>query len=397
MVSKRSTIVPASPIRRLVPYADEAKRKGIKVYYLNIGQPDIPTPEPFWDAIRYYKEKVLAYGPSDGLLSFRETVAEYYHSFGTMISRDNVFVTTGGSEAILFIYLILGDVGDEFLIPEPSYANYISLAAVAQVNLIPIPTSIEQGFHLPAADEIDKLVTPSTCGIIICTPNNPTGTVYTKDELLQVVRVANRHNIFIISDEVYREFLFNDVKCTSILNIPEVDERAIVIDSISKRFSACGARIGWVVTKNEAILKSLMPYGMSRLCPPTIEQIAAIQSFKKMHEFIPNMINEYKKRRDIVYEELQKTQGVTATLPEGAFYITCRLPVDDTEEFTRWLLTEFNVDGKTTMIAPADGFYVTPGKGKNEARIAYVLEEKELRDALFILREGLKTYCKIKK
>ncbi|MCK4352171.1 pyridoxal phosphate-dependent aminotransferase [candidate division WOR-3 bacterium] len=392
MISNRAKIVPPSPIRKLVPYADEAKRRGIKVYHLNIGQPDIPTPKPFWEAVQNYKEEVLAYGPSDGLLALRETVAEYYQKFSVSVSKDNVFITTGGSEAILFTYMVLGDIGDEFLIPEPSYANYISLAAIAQVKLKPIPTNIREGFHLPGTKEIEKLITPETRGIIICTPNNPTGTVYTRDEMERIVEIVRRYNIFVISDEVYREFLFDNKKHTSILSIPGTAEHAIIIDSISKRFSACGARIGFIVTKNKTLLKSFIPYGMARLCSPTVEQVGAIQGFKKMQEFIPQMIREYEKRRNIIYEELQKIPGVVAKLPEGAFYIVCSLPVADAEDFARWMLTDFNIDGKTTMVAPVSGFYVTPEKGKNEVRIAYVLKEKELRDAIQILKEGIKTY-----
>ncbi len=392
MISKRALKVPKSPIRKLIPYANEAKAKGIKVYHLNIGQPDIETPQVFWEGIQNYKEKVLAYGPSDGLPEFRKTVAKYYQSFGAQVQASNVFITTGGSEAILFVYMAIGDVGDEFLIPEPAYANYISLAAVAQVKLIPIPTKVEEGFHLPPRAEIEKRITPKTKGIIICTPNNPTGTVYTRDEMQLVATIARKHHILVISDEVYREFLFDGKKHTSILNIPEMDEYAIVIDSISKRFSACGARIGFVVTKNESILKSLMVYGMARLCPPTVEQIGAQNAFENMQEFIPRMIQEYESRRNIVYEELQKIKGTFARLPEGAFYITCRLPVSDAEKFAKWMLTSFQIDNKTTMIAPAEGFYITPKKGRNEVRIAYILKADELKDAMQILSKGLKKF-----
>ena len=392
MISGRARKVPQSPIRKLIPYANEAKAKGIKVYHLNIGQPDIETPQVFWSAIQNYKEKVLAYGPSDGLLDFRKTVAKYYQSFGANVQAGNVFTTTGGSEAILFTYMITADVGDEFLIPEPVYANYISLASVAQVQLIPIPTKVEEGFHLPSRAEIEKLITPKTKGIIICTPNNPTGTCYTRDEMELIAKIAREHNIFVISDEVYREFLFDGRKHTSIFLVPEIDKSAIVLDSISKRFSACGARIGWVVTKNESILKSLMVYGMARLCPPTVEQIGAKNAFENMQEFLPQMIQEYESRRNVVYEELQKIKGSFAKLPEGAFYMTCRLPVSDAEEFAKWMLTCFQVDNKTTMIAPAEGFYITPKKGRNEVRIAYILKSEELKDAMRILSKGLEEF-----
>lgn len=389
LISNRGSNIPASPIRRLIPCADEAKSRGIKVYHLNIGQPDIPTPKFFWDAIRSYAEPVLAYGPSNGLLDMRKAVANYYNSFGANVDATNVFVTTGGSEAILFIYIVLADRGDEFITAEPCYANYISLASLAEIKLVPIPTKVEDGFHLPPEDVIEKCITPRTRAILICTPNNPTGTVYTKEEVQQVQRIAEKHKLYLISDEVYREFLFDNNKHTSIFNLPGYDEGKIVLDSVSKRFSACGARIGSIVTKNTDILKGVMRCGMARLAPPTIEQVGIVELYNRMKECVPEMIKEFEHRRNIVYEEIQKTPGALAALPEGAFYMTCRLPVEDIEKFAQWMLTDFNVNGKTTMIAPGDGFYITPGKGKNETRIAYVLKEKELREAMQILREGL--------
>lgn len=395
MVSRRAESIPPSPIRKLVSYANEAKKKGIKIYHLNIGQPDIPTPTPFWDGIRYYEEPVLSYGPSDGLLAFKEVVTEYYNEFGAKVNPSNVFITTGGSEAILFVYLTLGDTGDEFLIPEPSYTNYITIGTMAQIKLVPIPTSVEDGFHLPSKKMVEQLITPRTRGIIICTPNNPTGTVYTREEVELVADIAKKYNIFVISDEVYREFLFDGREHTSIFDIPGMDEYAIVVDSISKRFSACGARVGFVVTKNKRILEALMLCGMSRLCPPTIGQIGAIRAFKMMPSFLPQMIKEYEHRRNIVYSEIKKIPGAFACLPEGAFYITCRIPVSDAEEFTKWMITSFNVNNKTTMLAPAEGFYITPGKGKDEVRIAYVLKEEELLDAMQILKSGIEEYTTI--
>jgi len=392
MISKRAQGVPPSPIRKLIPYADEAERRGIKVYHLNIGQPDIPTPEPIWEAIRHFKEKVLAYGPSNGLPELRETVAQYYQSFGADIVPENVFITTGGSEAILFTYMVLADTGDEFLIPEPVYANYIALAAVAQAKLIPIHTDIKNGFHLPPENEIESLISPKTRGIIICTPNNPTGTIYTWEEMEMIARIAQKHNILVISDEVYREFIFDNREHISIFTIPGTNEQCLVIDSISKRFSACGARIGFIVTKNDTLLKSFMSYGMARLCPPTIEQMGAIQGFKKRQEIIPPMIKEYEHRRNIVYEEIQNIPGAFTEKPEGAFYVVCSLPISDSEDFARWILTDFNLNGKTTMVAPAAGFYISPDKGKNEVRIAFVLKEEELRDAMYIIKEGLQQY-----
>lgn len=394
-VSNRGTRIPASPIRKLIPCADEAKAKGIKVYHLNIGQPDIPTPKYFWDAVQAYAEPVLAYGPSNGLFELRKTIAEYYNTFGAKVDANNIFVTTGGSEAILFVYIVLADRGDEFITPEPCYANYISLASLAEIKLVPIPTKVEEGFHLPSDKEIEKLITPRTRGILICTPNNPTGTIYTKEEIERVQAIAERNKIFLISDEVYREFLFDNKKHTSIFNIPGYEDGKIVLDSVSKRFSVCGARIGSIVSKNADIMKGIMRCGMARLCSPTVEQVGIVELYKRINDCVPEMIKEFELRRDVVYEEIQKTPGAFATLPEGAFYMTCRLPVDDAEIFAQWMLTDFNVNGKTTMIAPCEGFYITPGKGKNETRIAYVLKEKELREAMKILREGLMKFAAI--
>jgi aspartate aminotransferase len=396
MISRRAKSIPPSPIRKLAPYANEAKARGIHVYHLNIGQPDIPTVAPFWDGIRDYEKDVLRYGPSDGLMAFREAVAEYYNTFAAGIEPSHVFITSGGSEAILFVYLTLADTDDEFLVPEPSYANYITLGATAQVKLVPIPTSVENGFHLPKRETIEKLVTPRTRGIIICSPNNPTGSVYSREEIEMIADIVRKHNLFVVSDEVYREFLFDGRKHTSIFDISGVEDRAIVVDSISKRFSACGARVGFAVTRNEAVLKSLRLYGMPRLCPPTIGQVGAIRAFEKMQEFMPEMVREYERRRDVVYEEIKKIPGAFARLPEGAFYLTCRLPISNVEEFAKWMLTSFDVAGKTTMIAPAEGFYLTPGKGRDEARIAYVLKEQELKDAMQILKKGVEEFVNLR-
>ncbi len=395
MISFRSKNVPPSPIRRLIPYAEEAKRRGIKVYHLNIGQPDIPTPEAFWEGIRKYKEKVLSYGPSDGLRECKKAVREYYNKIGIEIMEEEIFITTGGSEGILFIFFILGEVGDEFLIPEPCYANYISLGRMAQINLVPIETKVEEGFHLPEKKEIEKLITKKTKAIIICSPNNPTGTVYSREEINRIVELGIKYNLFLILDEVYREFLFDGREWVNIFTTSFPMDRIIIIDSLSKRFSACGARIGFIVTKNKQILSQLMVLGMARLCPPTIGQMGAIESFKKMDEFMGEMIEEYERRRNIVYEELKKIKKITTYLPEGAFYTIAKLPVEDAEEFIKWLLTSFHLNGRTVMVAPLDGFYLSQNKGKNEIRIAYVLEEERLKEAMLILRKGLEEYGRI--
>lgn len=392
MISNRGANIPASPIRKLIPFAEKAKASGVKVYHLNIGQPDIHTPPQFWQAIQTCGERVLAYAPSDGLPGMKKVMADYYRSFSADIQPQDVFVTTGGSEAILFTYLVTGDTESEYLVPEPCYANYISIGAMAQIRLVPIPTRVEDGFHLPEESAIEKLVTPRTRGIIVCTPNNPTGTVYSPEELKRVAAVADRHDLFLISDEVYREFLFDGRKHTSILNLPGNLKNRIVLDSVSKRFSACGARVGSIVTKNQDVMKAVMRCAMARLSPPTLGQIGASALYGIIDQIIPDMMKEFERRRNIVHEAITNIPGAFATLPEGAFYITCRLPIPNVEDFCQWMLTDFRIDNKTTMIAPAEGFYISPGKGKDEARIAYVLNETELREAMNILREGVRAY-----
>ncbi len=394
-LSERAKKIPVSPIRKLLPYADEAKKRGIKVYHLNIGQPDIPTPDVFFKAIKETKEKVIAYGPSQGLPILREAIAEYLRKNSINAEPDDVFITIGGSEAILFSYLLTCDKDDEVLIPEPCYANYISIGAMCEIKLIPIRTTVETGFHLPPAEEIKKLVTKKTKAIVLISPNNPTGTVYSENELREIVKVAREFNLCIISDEVYREFTFDNIHHTSIFHIKEAEDISIMIDSISKRFSACGARIGFIFTKNEKFKEALWRIPQARLCPPTLEQYGATACFKEFQKIVPRIKEEFERRRNVVYEEILKTDGLFTQKPEGAFYTVVRLPVDDAEDFVKFMLTDFNVNGKTVMLAPANGFYVS-NRGKNEARIAYVLEEEKLREAMQILREGLKEYAKRK-
>jgi len=391
-ISKRSLEMPASSIRKLVPYADEAKRRGIKVYHLNIGQPDIPTPKEIFEAISSHSEKVLSYGPSQGLESLRETVVEYLGNFGVHVDLRDVMITTGGSEAILFAMLTVCDRGDEIIVPEPFYTNYNGCAAVAGVRLIPLLTYAENGFRPPHTESIVEKITPKTRAILICSPNNPTGVIYTREELEQISEIARTRDLFILSDEVYREFTFDGKVHTSIFQVDGLDDRSILLDSISKRFSACGARIGFLVSRKRDVMDAALKLGQARLCPPTLEQIGAIAAFRSFHKYIPSLVKEYEGRRNVVYEEILKIPGVVCKKPEGAFYTVVKFPIPDSETFAKWMLTDFSVNGKTTMIAPARGFYATEGKGLDEARIAYILTEEDLRDAMHILHEGLNAY-----
>ncbi len=391
-ISERAKEMQASPIRKLYPYAVEAKKRGITVYHLNIGQPDVPTPPQIFEGIRNFHDPVLPYGPSDGLPELREVVATYFKRFEVDVLPSEIFVTTGGSEAILFAFLLLGDYGDEVLVPEPFYTNYQGIAQQVGIILKPIPTSVHDGFHLPGYETIKKLVTPKTRALMFCSPNNPTGTIYDDVEWNDVIKVVKEHDLFLLVDEVYREFAFDGRKPTTVLKFEEIHDRVIILDSISKRFSACGARIGFIVAKNKEFLSAFMKMGQARLCPPTIEQWGAINGFKHIDEFIGPMIKEYERRRDAVFEELAKIPNVESRKPEGAFYTVVKLPVDNAEDFSLWLLKDFNKDGKTVMVAPAESFYLTSGKGVDEVRIAYVLEEDKIRDAMRILGEALELY-----
>ncbi|MGB9823807.1 MAG: pyridoxal phosphate-dependent aminotransferase [Candidatus Hydrothermia bacterium] len=391
-ISERAREMQASPIRKLYPFAVEAKKKGITVYHLNIGQPDVPTPPQIFDGIKSFNEKVLPYGPSDGLPELKEVIATYFKRFSVEVSPSEVFVTTGGSEAIQFAFTVVGDYGEEILVPEPFYTNYMGFAQQVGINLRPIPTSVEDGFHLPDEKTIRSLITPKTRAILLCSPNNPTGTIYEDTEFERIIKIAKEFGLYLLVDEVYREFAFDGRKPSTLLKFNEIHQQLIVLDSISKRFSACGARIGFIVTKNREVYDAIMKMGQARLCPPTIEQWGAINGFKHIDEFIEPMIKEYEKRRNVVFEELEKISGIEARKPEGAFYTVVKLPVKNAEDFALWLLKDFNYNGKTVMVAPAESFYLTPGKGIDEVRIAYVLEEDKLRDSIKILGEALKEY-----
>lgn len=384
--------MPSSPIRKLAPLADEAKKRGVKVYHLNIGQPDIHTPREFFDAVGKFTEPVLAYGPSGGIVELRLAIVDYLASYGISIDLDEVWVTTGGSEAILFSLWSIADPGDEVIVFEPFYTNYNGFAAAAGVKLVPIKLSVEQGFRLPAQKEIEKYITKKTRAILICTPNNPTGTVLTPEEMFVLGQVVKKHKLYLISDEVYREFIYDNREHTSALTLPDIEDQVIVTDSISKRFSACGARIGFVVSHNKKVMATMLKFAQARLCPPTVEQYGAVACFKNMHRFMKSMIAEYDKRRKVLIEELAKIEGVLTATPEGAFYTVARLPVKDAEKFAAWLLTDFSSDKKTVMVAPAAGFYASKKAGRDEVRIAYVLEEPSLKDAIDILGLALKEY-----
>jgi len=391
-VSRRGVMMPASPIRKLAPLADEAKKAGIKIYHLNIGQPDIPTPTEFFEAVHRFTEPVLAYGPSGGIVQLRLAVVDYLASCGIDIDLDEVWITTGGSEAVLFALWATTDPDDEVVVFEPFYTNYNGFAAAAGVRLVPIRLSVEQGFRLPTQKEIEKHISRKTKAILICTPNNPTGTVLTKEEMFVLAKIAKKNNLYLISDEVYREFIYDGREHTSALTLPGVEDRVIVTDSISKRFSACGARIGFVVSRNRELMGAMLKFAQARLCPPTVEQYGAVACFKNMPRFMKPMIVTYDRRRKALIEELSAIPGVVAPTPEGAFYTVVRLPVDDTERFAAWLLTDFSKDKKTVMVAPAAGFYASPDAGRNEVRIAYVLKETALRDAIALLAQALKDY-----
>lgn len=391
-ISNRVSKMQASPIRKLIPYAENAKKRGVHVYHLNIGQPDIETPHCIIDGIKNYKSNVLRYGPSNGLESLREEISKYLAKNNLEFSKEEIFITTAGSEAIIFTTMAICDPGDEIIIPEPFYTNYNGFSQQANVKIVPVTSRMESGFHLPDDIEIISKINEKTKAILICSPNNPTGTILRKDEMERIVKIAKEHNLYIISDEVYREFTFDSRKHISIFDIEGTKDIAVMIDSISKRFSACGARIGYIATKNRDLLGGIMKLGQARLCPPTVEQIGAIEGFKHMDEFMPEMIREYERRRNVVYEAIKTIDGAFTMKPEGAFYAVAKIPVDDAEKFTIFMLDEFSIDNKTTMVAPAEGFYATEGKGKDQVRIAFVLKEDDLKDAMNLLKEGLKRY-----
>jgi aspartate aminotransferase len=394
-ISQKGSAMPASPIRKLAPYAEQAKKNGIYIYHLNIGQPDIETPYQFWDAIKKIDRKVLEYSPSNGYEEVRNKYAQFFQNrYGLKnLLPDDLLVTTGGSEALLFTLFSILDAEDEIIIPEPLYANYIGFSKSGNIQVRPIPTSFDDGFALPSIDEFEKVINGKTKAILICNPNNPTGYFYSKEELSRLKEIVLKHDLFIICDEVYRDFIYDTtIKYTSILEFPELEKHAILIDSLSKRFSACGARIGMIATKNKEVLQTALKFAQQRLSPPTVEQLGAIAMFDVEDHYFTKVNTEYRKRRDTLVEGLNKIDGVKCHSPGGAFYCIVQLPVKDSDAFCQWMLSDFNYEGETVMMAPASGFYATDGKGKNEVRIAYVLNSIDLNKAIKCLEEGLKAY-----
>jgi len=384
-----------SPIRRLVPLADEAKRKGKRVYHLNIGQPDIPTPKEFLDGVRSAPVEVLAYSPSQGLPEAIQAFLCYYGEWGITLSPEEILITTGGSEAVLFALNVACDPGDQVIVPEPFYPNYNGFSRLAEVELVPLTTSREEGFHLPPRGEIERLITPRTRAILFSNPGNPTGTVYREEELELLADIALRHDLFLVADEVYREFVYVGSH-KSVLSFPELREHAIMVDSISKRLSACGARIGAIVSRNPGVMDAARRCAMARLSPPTLEQLGLVAFMAHPHhrQVLREMADEYRRRREVLAQELARIPGVSFQLPEGAFYMMLGLPVDDAEGFVRWMLTDFPGE-ETVMLAPGEGFYKTPGLGRDEARIAYVLKEDDLVRACEVLKQGLEAYQEV--
>jgi len=394
-ISKRGIEIQASPIRKLKPFAERAEERGIHVYYINIGQPDIPTPQPVWDALKNFNEEVLSYGPAQGFLELRQAIADYFVGFNIPLTSENVIITIGGSEAIHFSFCVVADPGEEIIIPEPFYTNYNGYAAYANVKIVPLSLKVEDGFRLPPSGEIEARINPKTKAILLCSPNNPTGTVYSSEELERVIDIVEKHDLFLIADEVYKEFVYDGISHKSILEYEAIKDRVIVVDSISKRFSCCGARIGALITRNKEIYQGALKFAQARLCPPSIEQKAALAAYRMGRDYFNPVREEYQKRRDILYEGFKEIPGIIMDKPQGAFYIIARLPINDSEHFVRWMLTDFHLDNETVMVAPAQGFYSSPGRGKDEVRIAYVLKEKDLRRAIVVFKEGLKKYLNL--
>ncbi len=391
-VSNKGKQMPESPIRKLVPYADMAKKKGHKVYHLNIGQPDIKTPEVALNAVKNADIKVLEYSHSAGFESYRNKLSQYYKSHGLPVEVADIIITTGGSEALLFAMGSTMDHGDEIIIPEPFYANYNGFSTASGVKVVPVISTIDSGFALPPIADFEKLITPKTKAILICNPGNPTGYLYSKDEMLQLAELVKKHDLFLIADEVYREFAYDGYEHHSVMNLPGLEEHAIMIDSVSKRYSMCGARIGCIVSKNKEVMATAMKFAQARLSPPTFAQIASEAALETPQSYFDEVITEYRERRDTLVAELQKIEGVKVAVPKGAFYCIAQLPIDNADHFAQWLLESFDSNHETVMVAPAAGFYSTPGVGLNQVRIAYVLKKEDLVRSVQILKEALNQY-----
>lgn len=391
-ISVRGLEMPESPIRKLAPLALAAKERGIKVYHLNIGQPDLPTPQCGLDALKHIDRKVLEYSPSQGYLSYRKKLVDFYAKYDIHVSADDIIITTGGSEAVLFAFMSCLNPGDEIIVPEPAYANYMTFAVSAGAKIRTIATSIEEGFALPKVEKFNELINQRTRGILICNPNNPTGYLYTRREMNQIRDLVKEHDLYLFSDEVYREYIYTGSPYISAMHLKGIEDNVILIDSVSKRYSECGIRIGALITKNEEVKKAVMKFCQARLSPPLIGQIVAEASLDAPEEYYRDVYDEYVERRKCLIDGLNRILGVYSPIPMGAFYTVAQLPVDDADKFCKWCLEEFNYEGETVMMAPAAGFYTTPGAGVDQVRIAYVLKKDDLERALFILRKALEAY-----
>lgn len=391
-ISSKGMQMPESPIRKLVPYSDEAKKKGRKVYHLNIGQPDVETPEVAREKIRTTDIRVIEYTHSAGNLSYRRKLAEYYRKYQINITSDEIIITTGGSEAILFAMMTCLDPGDEIIIPEPFYANYNGFAITAGIKVVPIVSVIETGFALPPVADFEKVITPKTKAIMVCNPNNPTGYLYTREELESLAELVKKHDLFLFADEVYREFCYDGKEHFSVMNLKGIDQNVVLLDSVSKRYSACGVRIGALISKNRDVMKTALKFAQARLSPPTYGQIAGEAAIDTPDSYFEAVVKDYVNRRNTVVEAINRMKGSFCPNPSGAFYCVARLPIDDSDKFCQWLLESFEYNNETVMLAPASGFYATPGKGKDEIRISYVLKVEDLKKAMICLEEALKVY-----
>lgn len=391
-ISKKGMNMPQSPIRKLVPFAEKAKQRGMKVYHLNIGQPDIATPDVALNAVNNYNEKVIEYSHSAGILSYRKKLAEYYKKIDIDITAEDVIVTAGASEALLFAFQSIMDPEDEVIIPEPFYANYNGFAVNAGINVTPIFSSIETGFALPPIADFEKVITPKTKAILVCNPNNPTGYLYSEEELQTLRELVLKYDLYLIADEVYREFCYDGNTHHSTMHLKGIENNVILIDSVSKRYSACGMRVGCMISKNKELMATAMKFAQARLSPPTYGQIASEAALDTPDSYFTEVIKEYKQRRDVVVEAINKMEGAFCPNPKGAFYVVARLPIDDSDKFCQWLLEDFDFEGKTVMLAPASGFYSTKGLGKDEVRISYVLNVNDLHESMRLLEQALKVY-----
>ncbi len=391
-ISQRGELMPASPIRKLVPLSNQAKAKGVKVYHLNIGQPDLPSPAEGLEALKHIDRTTLEYSPSEGLLSLRKKLQQYYQSFNINVDVDDIIVTTGGSEAVLFAFMACLDPGDEIIVPEPAYANYMAFAISVGAKIVTVPSSIEEGFALPPVSKFEELITNRTRGILICNPNNPTGYLYTQKEMNQIRDLVKKHDLFLFSDEVYREFCYTGAPYISAFHLKGIEEQVVLIDSVSKRYSECGIRIGAIITKHKELKKNVMKFCQARLSPPLLGQIVAEASIDASRDYMLMTYNEYVERRKFLIDGLNRIPGCYSPIPMGAFYTVVSLPVDDAEKFCSWCLSDFQYEGATVFMAPASGFYAHPDQGKNEVRMAYVLNKEDLAQALVVLREALRAY-----